>query len=25
MSEDADAKSLHTRLVSWQPAERNVA
>ena len=25
MNEDADAKSLHTRLVSWQPAERNVA
>jgi len=25
MNEDADAKSLHTRLVSWQPAERNLA
>jgi PTS system nitrogen regulatory IIA component len=25
MSEDADPKSLHDRLVSWQPAERNIA
>jgi PTS system nitrogen regulatory IIA component len=25
MNEDADPKSLHDRLVSWQPAERNIA
>jgi PTS system nitrogen regulatory IIA component len=25
MNEDVDAKSLHDRLVSWQPAERNTA
>ena len=25
MNEDVDAKSLYDRLVSWQPAERNIA